>query len=1375
MNDQVLQSATTTPSALPEIPGYSLHSQIGEGGYGYVYEAEQASTGQKVAIKMLKLADDVNEQKKKYQIARFERETQLCAEINHPHIVKLLDKGYSEEGVPYAVFELVEGETLKNRIIRNSGLSAEETGELMGQVLDALAAAHAKGIVHRDLKPHNIMVMESGTQPHIKILDFGIGAFTREFRSNDYQSLTLTREVMGTPAYSAPEQLRGEPATVKTDLYAWGLTVIECLTGQPVVKGESVAEVFQQQLNSANVPLPPAIAGHSLADLLRRVLHKNARLRSGDAGELYQDFKRINFSTLVGNIRETLNSGPDLDDDITEANSLAWQDMRSEKRQITVLCVKLNLVITDESTLDLETLDAIQKDQLNLVKDTAVRFGGHIAGAFGDNVMIYFGYPTVSDNDARRAGRTALELMSQIRRRSGLLDAQHGVILEVRMGMHSGTVLAKPNQTPEGMVPNVAINLLYSAASGTILSSDASKKLLDPYLEFDSAEDQLHSTLTLPAGCFSIVGERQTEALSFLRPWSANRDMVGRDVERDQVLNHWNVVQSGSGQSVILHGQAGIGKSKMIYEIKKQVRADGFQYREARCLPEHQNNALYPFLDMLRNHWGIAELNDSEQIVHQLETNLTAAGVDVKEGLPILCSWLSLPLTGGYEVSQATPDVQKQILFNLLEQSILHIGREKAFLLVLEDLHWLDPTGQEFVETLLKNLEGQPYLLLMTTRPVFVPEWKHDYLYDVNLEPLTENATGTLVEGVLNGKKIDEKALEYIADRTDGIPLYIEELTRMLVDENYLLLEAETYKLNEESNVQDIPSTLQDLLNARLDRMGPGKETAQLAATIGREFNYELLRKASLRDEASVQTDLEALMDADLVYRQRRVGDEQYIFRHALIRDAAYDGMVKSVRVDHHGRVAGTLKSDFPEVIEENPFEVARHLAGAEEYEEGSEFGVNSVKKMMENNANQEAIIAGESVSEWIKHVKGEAGITLKMELNSSLRAAHFIRGGSGSQKMKELADSDSELISSLSQEGTTPVNHELKVKALQSKFANFSIAHTQSKNEEAQKIGEELLEDAHALGARDVVLGAQAFLGQSYFTTGKIKQAQDNLEIVVNNFDKELDADINTRIGICPYTFSTYVLAMIHLFKGEIGKAYQYIHDMHAYSKKIGNVGRDYFMYTLSVPVLGYNGDLEKCKNFVDEAEGLYGETLEQIEVVKYFLMVRDWLYGETERSETIIPTMLVQSHALGAYEIFTVDSYIQKQAFFGPKGAKELLGDSIERQMSNGERAFLPLFLEYKAFVLCQEEAALTPGVEEILKASIAEAQEMGLLFFELRTRIRWAEIALQYDVISCYTELLEALEEIQNQFDEIQDFGFYDRFVKVQVQLTERVGPS
>ena len=313
---------TIPPVHKVTIKDYVIEAVIAEGGFGRVYKAIQKSIHQSVAIKTLKFHHNLGEHKKRKHISRFERETQLCAEMNHPNIVKLLDKGYTDQGDLYAVFEFVEGETLKDLIIKNSGLSPVETVHLMGQVLDALVSAHKKGIVHRDLKPQNIMVTHSGVAPIVKILDFGIGAITNEVQREDYVNVTLTKETIGTPAYSAPEQLRGEPPTVKSDIYAWGLVLLECLTGEQAIKGRTLAEVFQQQLSPGNIVIPPAIAGHELAELLRKVLDKVPETRIGDTSKLYHDFAQINIQNLVGDIRKKrpIHYG----ENDTEENNLAW-------------------------------------------------------------------------------------------------------------------------------------------------------------------------------------------------------------------------------------------------------------------------------------------------------------------------------------------------------------------------------------------------------------------------------------------------------------------------------------------------------------------------------------------------------------------------------------------------------------------------------------------------------------------------------------------------------------------------------------------------------------------------------------------------------------------------------------------------------------------------------------------------------------------------------------------------------------------------------------------------------------------------------------------------------------------------------------------
>ena len=298
------------------IPNYELIEKIGEGGFGLVYKGRQSNTEQLVAIKILKTG--INNPENDKQRARFERETKLSAQLHHPHIVRLIDKGFTQEGQPFAVFEYIVGETLKQRITLEQGISPVETQLLMGQVLDALISAHAQGIAHRDMKPQNIMITQTGAKPYAKILDFGIGAFIQD--SQDYERVTFTSELIGSPHYIAPEQLRGESPSVKSDLYAWGLILVECLTGEPVINGHSLAEILTKQASADQVPLPGFLAGHPLEAFLRQVLEKNAQLRLGSSTKLHQTFENIDFGSL-----NTTNVSLDKEAGFTLNNDLAQE------------------------------------------------------------------------------------------------------------------------------------------------------------------------------------------------------------------------------------------------------------------------------------------------------------------------------------------------------------------------------------------------------------------------------------------------------------------------------------------------------------------------------------------------------------------------------------------------------------------------------------------------------------------------------------------------------------------------------------------------------------------------------------------------------------------------------------------------------------------------------------------------------------------------------------------------------------------------------------------------------------------------------------------------------------------------------------------
>ena len=1343
----------------PSIPGYTIVDKVGEGGFGLVYKAKQTNTGQLVAIKVLKNTQEVDELRKTHQKARFERETQLSAQMSHPHIVKLLDKGYTDIGEPFAVFEYIAGLTLKDYIIQHGGLNATETGELMGQVLDALASAHEQGIVHRDLKPQNLMVTKTGTKNHIKILDFGIGAFTQEYRTKDYKSLTLTKEMVGTPSYSAPEQLRGEPPTVKSDIYAWGLILIECLTGRTVMEGDSIAEIFQRQLQAAHVPIPSAIVGHPLANLLRRVLEKNPQQRPGDATQLYEDYKTINFNTIVGKITQAPTE-QFADEDVTIDSDLDVVIGRSDKRQITVLCAKLSLVLPDDYQISNELLDTIQKDQLTTCTDIAVRFGAYTAGNLADNLMFYFGYPVVSDNDARRAGRAALELVSQIQKRSALLQTLHGIALDVRVSLHSGTVLVKAGASPEGMTPNIAFNLLYQATENSVLVSDTAKQLLDPFLEFEVASSKRFSNTTREMKLYSLVGERQTEAMSFLRPWSANRQMIGRDVEKQTFQNLWVSVEDIGGKSLLFNGQAGIGKSKLTYECKKQLRNEGIIVGECRCLPEYKNNALFPFFDMLRKHWGLQEGENQAYNIKRLEEVLQDAQCDVKIVLPILSSWLSIPLTKEYQdVEIPAPEQQKELLMEALEKLILNLGLGKQFLLIVEDLHWIDPTSQEFLERLLQKLDQQKYLLLMTTRPQFKPNWTFDHFTDIELQPLSKQAIKNIIQGVLDGKNVLDKTVSYIATRADGVPLFVEELTHMLLEQDYLVQENDVYRLDENINQDTVPVTLQDLLNARLERLGLAKETAQLAAAIGRNFDYDLLVKSALRDEAAVQADLEKLMNADLVYRQRKVQGESYIFRHALIRDAAYDGMPDALQKDTHRRIATTLENEFPQMKEENPFEIARHFAGATNYQSASSYGILATQKQVSASANAEAVAIGEATMEWIRKIK-EDNIKLNTELrmHDVMLPSVMTISGYGGEKLINFNNRTKELINELTQQDNN-ANDPFRVELLEkTDWILFLSHHYGSRRKEARELGEELLRRAIKSKDRQREMVVLAHLGQAHLFDGDIQLSLEEYNRALSLYDEEKDKNVVEEYGTDAKGQTLALVSFNYLLLGYPDTALEKAYEGLEYAEKIGHESSIIFAH-IFIGVIGlFTENFDLCVEITKRYEAKYGMRRDVIWHTVYLYQIYGTATEDFKLAEDCLDDLSAQDFASGWY----VPALVKKHLEFGHIDKATSLVEASLRKNEQFNVTVVYAYLKY-ALSLCYyaKDRQFSPRVKELLDQSLEMARQQQHRFVELEILVYYYQIVEnEINKKEVQTQLSQAIEA----FPEKGSISLYKKAVKL-----------
>ncbi|GAA3934195.1 TOMM system kinase/cyclase fusion protein [Litoribacillus peritrichatus] len=1000
---------------------YRLLDKIGQGGFGQVYRATQVNTGQIVAIKFLTLNSDFDDNKRRRYIERFHRETSLCCRLQHPNIVRLLDKGVCDDDLLFAVFEFVEGRSLKDTLQEDGALLPADAANLMAQVLDSLAHAHEQGVIHRDLKPANIMLTKSGARLHVKILDFGIGTLTNDARKHDFKTITMTHETLGTPSYSAPEQLRGEPPTIKSDLYVWGLVFIESLTGQPAVTGSSLASIFHKQLSQSNVPIPASIAGHPIAALLRRVLNKKSQERASSATDIYQELNQINFNSLVGNHNlKPVTSGPQnteafavMDFQETQINDdAALFTGLTERKQISALCVTLNVLAAAESAVDLEVIDALHRDQKSQCVDIAIRYGAFHAGTLGDTLLFYFGYPSVSDNDSRLCARTALDISSSLNQRNALLKSTQGIEVEVRMGMHTGLITNYTDAVPEGNTPNVAMELARKAAPRQVLCSDFTKKLLDTYIEFKPFRAHALGVSQKMTALHQLLGERSVEAFGFLRANRKGYDFVGREDELTELLM---LLDPQSNQTVAhVHGEAGIGKSRLIFELRN--RADTFHHYIAQCLPEHKYSALYPVLNVLKYKYSLDSLTPETSVNVLRQALIGKLDSEFRTAVNLLCTWLHLPMDEVESAVTLTPEDQKEILFNAIAVLLLEdieTPNGATGIVIFEDMHWADPTSIEFIGYLLKHSQfsSSKTVLISTSRQALPEALAPDYDINLTVTGLNSDQTNRFIKTLFNHQNVAQNVMDVVTARTDGIPLFIEELVNMLQARKLVQHLNGVVDFVSPERIEDVPETLLESLQQKLDSLISSKDTAQLAATVGREFDYALLVAASPKPEEVIQTDLNELIAHELVIRQRQVSGDSYIFKHALVRDAAYESMSTAVLEFNHKKVADTIELYFSALREKQPWIVANHFYHARLFNKAIEYGISASNLAIEHSACDEAISQSKNLLEWIKELPEEERVQPTLAVNSVLTTSHMQVNGWASDEVNFYTSASIELL----------------------------------------------------------------------------------------------------------------------------------------------------------------------------------------------------------------------------------------------------------------------------------------------------------------------------------------------------------------------------
>ncbi len=632
-----------------------------------------------------------------------------------------------------------------------------------------------------------------------------------------------------------------------------------------------------------------------------------------------------------------------------------------ERRQLTVMFVDLVGSTALSARLDPEEMRAVLRAYQDAVAGEVTRFEGHVAKYMGDGVLAYFGYPHDHEDDAERAVRAGLAVVTAV----ASLRAPGGEPLTTRVGVATGLVVvgdlvgegAAQEEAVVGETPNLAARLQALAEPGSVVISQATRWLVGGLFELADLGAHDLKGVVEPVPAWRVLGPSRAEGRFEALRAPGLTPLVGREPELGLLLEHWQRAKEGEGQVVLLSGEPGIGKSRAIRALRQRLGDEPYTPLNHYCSPYHTNSTLHPVIGLLERATRLDRDDRLEEQLTKLEAVLGRSSDRLEEVVPLLAALLGVPTGERYPTLALTPEAQKRRTLQVLVDQLTALATQQPVLALYEDVHWMDPTTAELLGLVIDRVRDLPVLVIITFRPEFTPPWKGlTHVTPLALGRLSRRQGGAMVERVTGGKALPREVVEEINAKADGIPLFVEELTKVALETGFLKDDGDRYALTGLPPRLAIPATLQDSLMARLDRLGPAKEVAQVAAVIGREFPHDLLAAVASPDGEALNGALDTLVEAELVFRYGLPPAASYSFKHALIRDAAYQSLLKSKRRTIHARVASALQTRFADIAERNPELLGHHLAEAGAHGAAMRAFRLAGERAFERSANAEAI-----------------------------------------------------------------------------------------------------------------------------------------------------------------------------------------------------------------------------------------------------------------------------------------------------------------------------------------------------------------------------------------------------------------------------------
>jgi class 3 adenylate cyclase/tetratricopeptide (TPR) repeat protein len=1018
-----------------------------------------------------------------------------------------------------------------------------------------------------------------------------------------------------------------------------------------------------------------------------------------------------------------------------------------ERRQLTVMFCDMVASTALSLRLDPEELAEVLQAYRQRCAEVITRHGGIVARQIGDAVLAYFGYPHAHEDDAERAIRAALAIAKAQRPQAGSED------MRVHIGIATGVVVVGnlPQGGEElsaiGSALNLAARLEGLAGPGMVVVSDQTQRLARGLFEYRDLGPQDLRGFDEPVPAWEVLGERGVDSRFHALRASARTPLVDRQRELEELRRLWDAARAGRGEALLLSAEAGVGKSRLTDELANRIVDRRCLRLWYHCSPNLQSSPLAPLIRQLTLAAGFAENDDDETKLRKLGGLVPAGLTAAEEIMPLLADLLSIRYDTHYPRLNMSPQRQKQQLFQAVLRLLEAFAARGPVLVVVEDLHWIDPSSEELFGLLIDRLRGLPILAVLTARAEFQSHWGETaHLQHMSLSPLERRDSIAMIELLCGGRTIPAATIDQIADKTDGVPLFIEDVTRDVLEATDVQDGGSAGAVRGQAPIA-IPATLTDSLMSRLDRLGSAKTVAEIGAVIGREFSYELLAKVAGFPEVQLKDELHRLVNAGLLVTRRSTSVLSYSFRHALARDAAYSCQLKKNQVSLHARIARVLVEQFPDTTESQPEVLAYHFRAANDVNNAVDYLVKAAKLSARRSGFVEAIAQLETALNLLgTQARSRERLRTELRVYRTLGGINAEYRGFSSAECGRAYTTALELCREL---GDAP-----EIFSVLSGLGSFEI--TRAGFSKCQALAEECLSRAAEQSSKPPFVMGHLLFGGTLFLKGELAAARKHLEEAVLIYDQDQLASRGKQVLYVQDQKSTGLcyLGLTLTIMGDLAGGLRAAEDGLAHSRSLGGLHAVNFSLCYLAAVHHIRGDALSALHRATESLALARE-----QDFATWIGISQMIRGASLASSGNCGEGLeeleqgMKAHAgmdATTYQPFALALLVKGLIAAGRlEAALQAVTQALNVSETTGERFYAAELLRLKAEVLaCTGKLAVA---EQCLDDAITTAKRQEATLFELRSA---ASLCRLLEGSRREAALRDILKPLYDRFGEVAD---------------------